>query len=176
MSRKYTYPKLNIPTESLVICNLRHDRMDGQIAACVLQGIVNRQSRQKIYVINSYCFDNKRGGNTQVQIAERFLRELYGDLPSEKLIPDDNQNWPGFMALLKRFKKFVKGVIIWDPKLEQAMIEAATTIAGQTDGLVVSPEIADLFGDDLPVITDLRKYEFKTNIECLKWLLANWME
>lgn len=177
MSRKYTYPKLNIPTESLVICNLRRDRMDGQIAACVLQGIVNQQSRQKIYVINSYCFDNKRGGKTQVQIAERFLRELYDDVPSEKLIPDDNQNWPGFMALFKRFKKFVKGVIIWDPKLEQATIEAATTIAGQTNGLVISPEIANAIKDyDIPLINDLREYEFKSNIECLEWLLENWIE
>jgi hypothetical protein len=151
--------------------------MDGQIAACVLQGIVNRQSRQKIYVTNTYCFDNKRGGTTQVQIAERFLKELYSDLLSEKLIHDDNQNWPGFMALFNRFKRFVKGLIIWDPKLEQGTIEAATTIAGQTDGLVISPEIADAIKNcGIPLIIDLRNYEFKTNIECLTWLLDNWME
>lgn len=177
MSRNYTYPKVNIPTESLVLCDLKHDRMDGQIAACVLQGIVNRQSCKKIYVMNTYCFDNKRGGATQVQIAERFLKELYNDLPSEKLIHDANQNWPGFMALFNRFKKFVKGLIIWDPKLEQATIEAATTIAGQTDGLVVSPAIADAIKNcDIPLIIDLRNYEFETNIECVAWLLDNWMK
>ncbi|MBU4444593.1 MAG: hypothetical protein L6422_06255 [Candidatus Marinimicrobia bacterium] len=66
MDRKYRYPVMETPTDSLVVTDLSLDRMDGQIAACVLQGIVNRQSRQKIYVMNTYCFDNKRGGKHQV--------------------------------------------------------------------------------------------------------------
>ena len=176
MDRKYRYPVIDPPTDSLVVADLSLDRMDGQIAACVLQGIVNRQSRQKIYVTNTYCFDNKRGGKDQVQVAERFLDELYKDIPVSRINIRRNRNRPGFEGLYARFKEYVRGLIIWDPKLEQATIEAATTIAGQTDGLVVSPEIADSFEDDLPVITDLREFEFKTNPECLKWLLLNWME
>lgn len=44
----FRYPKIAIPTQSLIVVDLSSDRMDGQIAACVLQGIVNRQREQKI--------------------------------------------------------------------------------------------------------------------------------
>jgi hypothetical protein len=169
------YMKVTVPTKSIVASDLGRDRIDGQIAACVLQGIVNRENDKKIYVMNTYCYDNNRGGYTQVQIAEQFLKILFNDIPVEKLQPVNDREWPGFLALLDKFEKFVKGIIIWDPKLEQATIEAATTIAAQTDSLVVSPELAEaLIHKSFNVTLDLRKFEFKNNVECLDWLLKNW--
>lgn len=171
----FTYPKIVTPTSSLLVVDLLRDRMDGQIAACVLQGIVNRQREQKAYVMNTYCFDNKRGGRRQAQVAERFLTQLFNDIPTERLAPADDRNWPGFMAMLDRFADCVKGLVIWDPKLEQATIEAATTIAGQTDALVVSPDLAEaLSGRGFPIIADLRANEFPGNLECLQWLKEHW--
>jgi hypothetical protein len=174
----FRYPKIAIPTQSLIVVDLSSDRMDGQIAACVLQGIVNRQREQKIYVTNTYCFDNKRSlFLEQAQMAEPFLSLLYSDVPVERLHKKDNPNWPGLYALLEQFSGLVKGVIIWDPALEAATIEAATTIAGQTDGLPVSPELAAALTDrNLPVIVDLREQNFRRDAECLEWLLANWFE
>jgi len=46
-NRTYQYPKINVPTKSLVVADLKSDKMDGQIAACVLQDIVNKQSPEK---------------------------------------------------------------------------------------------------------------------------------
>lgn len=171
------YLKVTVPTKSIVAVDLGKDQMDGQIAGCVLQGIVNRDSKEKIYVMNTYCFDNKRGGETQVQVAEQFLDILYHDVPVENLLPMNDREWPGFFALLDKFEKYIKGIIIWDPKLEQATIEAATTIAAQTDSLVVSPRLAEvLISKNIKLTLDLRKFEFKSNLECLSWLLENWFE
>ena len=55
----YSLPKVQTPTNALVVADLRDDRMDAQIAACVLQGIVNRESEEKIYVHHTYCADNR---------------------------------------------------------------------------------------------------------------------
>ncbi|MDD4923201.1 MAG: GxGYxYP family putative glycoside hydrolase, partial [Bacteroidales bacterium] len=96
--------------------------------------------------------------------------------PQKELKLDPTQTNPGFMALLKNYKSVVKGVVIWDPNLEEATIEAATTIAGQKDGLIVSPALAEqLKSYNFPVIADLRGL-FKNNIECVDWLKTNYFK
>lgn len=174
-NRTYQYPKINVPTKSLVVGDLKSDKMDGQIAACVLQGIVNKQSPEKIYIINTYCYDNKGGGPNQAQVSERFLTELYFDVSREINAIGNDPDRPGFSGLIHRFSKYIKGLIILDPRLDQATIEAATTIAGQTDGLVVSPEMAEKLASEFPIIVDLQEFGFHSNIECLNWLLTHWM-
>jgi len=179
------YPKIEVPARSLVIVDLGKDKIEGQIAACALQGIVNRTSKEKIYVMNTLCRDNhgdwrkdtigqQRSG--QAQMGELWLKELFENIPQKRLEIDNSKENPGFMALLKYALPYVKGMIIWDPKLEQATIEAATTIAGQTDGIIVSPRMAERLKDyNLPVIEDLRG-KFNNNIECLDWLIKNYFE
>jgi hypothetical protein len=171
----FRYPTISVPADSLVIADCSRDRMDGQIAACCLQGTVNRTGREKIYVIDTYCCDNRGGGEKRARVAERFLSLLYSDIPARRLTPADDRRWPAFMALFARYRATVKGLIIWDPALEQATIEAATTIAGQTGGIPVSPELADaLASSGLPVIADLRERRFAGNLPCLSWLLDDW--
>lgn len=165
------YLKIPNPPTKLVVVDLGKDRMDGQIAACVLQGIVNRNGGEMIYVMNTSCADN-RGA---VQMGQRWLDEgLFNDIEKDIVKADEGAN-PGFASLLKRYKGSVKGLIVFDPKLEDATIEAATTIAGQTDGVVVSPAMVDeLAGYGLPVLADLRENAFKDNVAVLKWLLEKW--
>ncbi len=160
-----------------MVVDLKNDRMDGQIAACGLQGVVNRMSSQKLYVINTYCFDNLKGGTTQIQVGERFLETLFPDIPQDFIAPDSNPHWPGLFSILHRFQNEIKGLIIWDPALEGATIEAATTLAGQTDGLICSPELAEaLQNRNYPIIKDFRQEAFADNIACLDWLLENCFE
>jgi len=179
------YPKITVPTRELVVVDLHYDSLDAQVAACVLQGIVNRSSTKKIYVTNTYCADNGGAWNNvripgygrQAQMAENWLREVFPNTPKEILPLDPKMNNPGLMAVLTKFKSFVKGLIIYDPLLEKGTIEAATTIAGQTDGLVVSPAFAlELKEFYFPVLKDLRELQFKNNISCLQWLKANYFE
>lgn len=191
----FSLPRGCSPTKSLLVADMINDKMDGQIASCVLQGIVNRTSDRKIYVLHTYCRDNRgnwdkydrsgldKDGNLpetpfayQVQTAETWLKDCYSDIPSEKVVPCDDVDYPVTLKLIEEFKEYIKGLIIFDPYLPDATIEAGTTIAGQTDGIVVSPWLADrLSGYNFPVIEDLRN-KFKTNIACLDWLKANYFE
>lgn len=174
------YPTNPVPAESLVVADLSDDAIDGQIAAIGLQGIVNRTEKEKIYVMNSRCKDNRGGWTvrygTMAQMGQFWLDEIFDDMPFEKLELDVRQSNPAFKALLAKYKDFVKGVVIYDPSLEQATIEAATTIAGQTDALILSPSLyEEVKGYGFHVIEDLRG-RFRSNIECVDWLLANYFE
>jgi GxGYxY sequence motif in domain of unknown function N-terminal len=175
------YPKTTAPATSLIVVDLGADKIDGQVAACGLQGIINRDSKQKIYVTNTWCYDNhggwnegKQGERVQAEMGSVWLTQLFSKLPHHELKRDISQHDPGFLALLAQYKSAIKGIIIYDPQLEDATIEAATTIAGQTDGLILSPELAEqVKAYDFPVIADLRG-KFKNDLECLDWLKANY--
>ncbi len=174
------YPTNPVPTESLVVADLSNDDIEGQIAAIGLQGIVNRTEKQKIYVMNSRCKDNRGGWTvrygTMAQMGQFWLDNIFQDLPKEVLSLDQTKRNPAFKALLARYKDFVKGVVIYDPDLEQATIEAATTVAAQTDALILSPSLYNEVKEyGFKVIEDLRG-KFKNNIECVDWLLANWFD
>ncbi len=174
------YPTNPVPTESMVIVDLTNDDIAGQVAAIGLQGLVNRTETEKIYVKNSRCQDNRGGWmvrwGTMAQVGQLWLDEIYQDIPQEILALEQGQSNPAFKALLAKYKDFVRGVVIYDPELEGATIEAATTIAGQKDALILSPALYEEVKDyGFPVIEDLRG-KFKTNIECVDWLLANYFE
>jgi len=182
---KKLYPKISVPATRLVVVDLQFDDIEGQIASTVLQGIVNRTSSEKIYVMNTYCEDNRGnwkhneipGYPNQVQMGKVWLNEIFKDQPQQVLKLAPKTKNPGFTALINKYRSFVKGIIIYDPALEQATIEAATTIAGQTDGVIVSPAIAEaLTSYKFKVIEDLRKYSFRKNLACLNWLKANYFE
>lgn len=174
------YPKVKTPTKSLVVVDLQNDDIEGQVAAIGLQGIVNRESEQKIYVMNSRCKDNhggwKTGPHDMAQMGQFWLDRVLQDIPQETLTLDAMKSNPAFSALVEHYKKYIKGVVIYDPALIEATIEAATTIAGQTDALIVSPRLyEEVKKYGFPVIEDLRG-RFKANIECVDWLVENYFE
>ncbi|MBE6999779.1 MAG: hypothetical protein E7428_06295 [Ruminococcaceae bacterium] len=178
-------PKISSATASLVVADLRSDPMDGQIAACVLQGIVNRTSAEKIYVHHTRCADNRGGwadpaelGLHMAHTAEDWLELVYADLPKNLLVPSAGR-YPMLKTLLLKYHEFLSGVVVYDPRLEQATIELATTIAGQRDFLVVSPTLYDWLQEEGFVFdqkTDLRECNFKNNLECLEYALVNWFD
>ncbi len=171
-TKPFRYPTCSPEPRGLVVIDLSRDRMDGQIAACCLQGLVNRAGADKVYVHHSWCFDNRGGGATQVHVARSLLDMLYRELPTEHLAPADDVDWPGFLSMWERYAEHVTGLIIWDPGLAQATIEAATTIAGQTGALPVSPALArELCSRGAEVQIDLRDQRFLGNVAVLEWLL-----
>ena len=175
------YPKVQSQTKSLTVVNLINDDIEGQVAAIGLQGLVNRTSEDKVYVMNSRCKDNhggwKEGPKAMAQMGQFWLDRVLTDLPKQELVLDTDVHDPAFSAMLSKYRDYVKGVVIWDPALEQATIEAATTIAGQKDALILSPTLYEQVRKDydFPVVEDLRG-RFKDNFECVDWLLANYFE
>lgn len=174
------YPKIQVPATSLAVADLSGDSIEGQVAAIGLQGLVNRSSENKIYVINSRCADNhgnwEAGDRSMIQMGRFWLDNTLQDIPKEYITVSQGENDPAFKELLFRYKDYVKGVVIYDPALEQATIEAATTIAAQKDALILSPRLfEETAGYGFPVIEDLRG-RFASNIECLDWLTDNYFD
>lgn len=92
ISESRLFPTIKVPTKSLVIVDLVKDKIEGQVAACALQGIVNRNSEEKIYVMNTLCNDNygawfhsKEKRSPQAQMGEFWLKELFADIPLYRL-------------------------------------------------------------------------------------------
>ena len=71
-----------------------------------LQGIGNRDSEQKIYVMNSRCKDNhggwKTGPHDMAQMGQFWLDRVLKDIPQETLTLDATKSNPGFSALVEQ--------------------------------------------------------------------------
>jgi hypothetical protein len=117
-------------------------KYDTAMALACLQGIVNRESKSKVYV-------NSGGGNDKwlktMQEEGRWLENA----AFEKL--------SGFDALLELFSSYVKAIVIWDTNVA-ATVNVATTVAGVEDGLVMSGDMYDKYKNKLPgvEVNDLR--------------------
>ena len=180
------FPVNAVPTRSLVVADLVREPMEGQIAVCGLQGLVNRYETQKLYVHHTYCADNRGGWNDpeerglhMAHTALEWLDAVYADLPRETLVPSEHPACPVFFAALERYFHLVRGAVVWDPGLEQATIELATTIAGQKDYVILSPALYDAVleaGYRFSEVEDLRKYAFSSDEACLAWALEHWFD
>lgn len=175
------YPKVEKQVSSLSVLDLSKENVESQVACIGLQGIVNRKYSEKLYVKNSRCKDNHGGWTTgdrkaQAQMGDFWLKAVLDDIPQSDIPLEEGITNPAFKAAVEAYKEDIKGVIIYDYDLVEATIEAATTIAGQTDGLIVSPALyEEVKGYGFPVIEDLRG-KFKDNFECVDWLLENWWD
>lgn len=119
-----------------------------RLLSASLQGIVNR-TEPRIYL-----FEPSDEGK------ETWLKDL--KLPYE--VHADP------LTLVARFKAELKGMVIYDPDLPDS-VNVATTLAGQKDALVVSPELAAKLAAapyELAVLDDLRG-KFKNRLEAYTW-------
>lgn len=116
---------------------------DEALAVASLQGIINRSSPE-LYVLSPA---SKRP-QFWLDTLSRDGRWLEGR--ERKPLTDLD-------ALVKLAGKRVKGVIIWDPAVP-ASVNAATTMAGIHDAVVLSPEFAERYLPSwkLSVLMDLR--------------------
>lgn len=116
---------------------------DEAMAAACIQGIVNRESPQ-VYALSTV--------SKRPQYWLDILSRESGWLKGGQRIPIE-----GLDALFKLAGDRLKGAVIWDPAVP-ATVNAATTIAGVKDAVVLSPELAErvLPGWQLPVLEDLR--------------------
>lgn len=116
---------------------------DEAMAVACLQGIINRES-PTVYVLSK---TNPRP-QYWLDILSKDGRWLQGR---------ELETVADLDALAKLAGKRLKGAVIWDPNVP-ATVNVATTIAGVSDGVVLSPEYADRYLKQwqMPVIKDLR--------------------
>lgn len=146
--------------EHLDVYDLRGATRDVQLAATTGVGILNRP-QPRVYLIVSGDDDY-------------WLKQL---IPSLSPLPQTVVSQSGDAALnvlLEKYRAHIQGLIIYDPDLIDT-INIATTLAGQRDGIVVSPALAQdlqrLYA--LPVLVDLRTYRWRSRLQAYLWAQQN---
>jgi hypothetical protein len=144
----------NFPSvQQLTIYDLRGISRDRQLAATIIAGIINR-AQPSVYLI--------------IHDDDVFwLQQVPSSIPRKAILGKGQE---AFQALLTASVSQVRGVIIYDPVMPDS-INVATTLAGQQDGVVVSPELADEFQClyQWPILSDLRNYHWQSRVQAYHW-------
>lgn len=119
------------------------DTFDEAMAVACLQGLINRDS-PALYVIAP----SRAPTRYWLDILSRDGRWLEGR---------ERRHVPDLDALVKLAGGRLRGAVVWDPAVP-ATFNVATTIAGASDGVVLSAGFADRYQKrwGLPLIRDLR--------------------
>src|SRR5581483_1745836 len=137
----------------LAIYDLRGATRDTLLTATTMTGLINRP-RPEVYLITS-------------NDDAFWLSQAFGFVPQERASVSGDEALNG---LLTTYGDTIQGGIIYDPDLVDT-INIATMLAGQRDGIVVSPEQAANL--QLPVLLDLRTYGWKNRLQVYRWALEN---
>lgn len=155
-SNKRALPAFQAPLH-IDIYDIRGLPRERQLTVTTMVGIINRP-QPKIYLIAS---DDDLF----------WLRRVLDSIPQNVLPFHHNQT---IENLLLTYRQNFQGLIIYDPKLIDT-VNIATILAGQSDGLVVSPaQVPDLqITFDLPIIADLRSFRWHNRLQAYHWALQN---
>ena len=141
----------------LDVYDIRRASPDVQLAVATMVGIINRPQPQVYLLV----------GDDDVF----WLRQVFSSIP-QTISPVANDDT--LEALLLAYRSSIKGLIIYDPNLSDT-VNVATTLAGQRDGIVVSPMQAQDLQQryKFPVLVDLRTYKWRTRLQAYDWARQN---
>lgn len=125
---------------------------DIKLLLATLQGIVNR-AEPRIYLL-----ENQEEGKLT------WLKDLKVPYNLHK----------DYWDIVKKYKKDVKGIIVYDPKVADS-VNVATTLAGLKDAVVASPALAAQLKEspfNLNVLDDLQG-KFKDRLDAYTWQYEN---
>ncbi len=141
----------------LTIYDLRGASKEVQLSAATMTGLINRPEPMVYLLI------------TDEDVF--WLKELLGAIPQETSPFNGNDVLEG---MLITFRSSIQGMIIYDPNFIDS-INIATTMAGQNDCIVVSPDQAGNLQQpyNLPVHTDLRNQHWSSRSQAYDWARQN---
>ncbi len=147
--------------EHLDVFDLRTASREVQLSVAMLVGLINRP-RPQVYLIsrNNDAF---------------WLQEIFASIPYDISPLAANEI---LIALLASYRDRVQGIIIYDPDFSDS-INIATMLAGQQDGIIVSPAQASELQQPpyaLPVLADLRTYGWGSRLEAYRWAQQNLLD
>lgn len=151
------WPTFQSP-DHLDVYDIRDASQDTQLAITTMTGIINRQKPQ-VYLLSSAD-------------AAFWLQQVFSQIPHDVSPAIGNA---ALEAILNTYGSSIKGMIIYDPNSSDS-INIATMLAGQRDGMVVSPAQASVLQKSphqLPVIADLGIYQWKNRIQAYTWAERN---
>jgi hypothetical protein len=151
------WPTFQSP-DYLDVYDIRGASQDTQLAITTMTGNINRQKPQ-VYLLSSLD-------------AEFWLQKVFAQIPHDVSPVTGNA---ALEEILNKYASSIQGMIIYDPNSIES-INIATILAGQRDGMVVSPAQASALQGpphQLPVIADLRTYQWKNRIQAYTWAESN---
>jgi GxGYxYP putative glycoside hydrolase C-terminal domain/GxGYxY sequence motif in domain of unknown function N-terminal len=151
------WPTFQSP-DHLDVYDIRGASQDTQLAMTTMTGIINRQKPQ-VYLLSS-------------SDAAFWLQQVFAQIPHDISPAVGNA---ALDAILNKYASSIHGMIIYDPYSNDS-INIATMLAGQRDGMVVSPVLAGTLQKpphQLPVIADLGIYQWKNRIQAYTWAERN---
>ena len=151
------WPTFQAP-DHLDVYDIRGASQDVQLSVTTMTGVINRQ-QPKVYLLSS-------------DDAAFWLNQAFAQVPHDVSTATGGA---ALDALLNSYGSYIRGLIIYDPNFVDS-INIATMLAGQRDGIVVSPVQADALQGPphkLPVIADLRIYQWKSRVQVYNWAEHN---
>ncbi len=144
--------------EHLDVYSIGSASREVQLSVTTMAGLINRP-RPQIYLINN-------------DDDTFWLNTAFASIPHDTapVANDDVLD-----ALLITYRSSVQGMIIYDPNFIDS-INIATTLAGQRDGIVVSPAQVQALQQGphkLSVLADLRTYGWRTRLQAYYWAQQN---
>lgn len=148
--------------QHLDIYDIRAASPEVRLSITALVGLINRP-RPQVYLITD--------GDDAF-----WLKEVLSDIPQDVSPITGNAILD---ALLSTYRTRVQGLIIYDPDFSDS-INIATMLAGQQNGIVVSPGQVEKLRQDfeqIPILADLRAYKWRSRLQAYQWaqkhLLSN---
>ena len=151
------WPTFQSP-DHLDVYDIRGASQDTQLAITTMVGVINRQKPQ-VYLLSSAD-------------AAFWLQQVFSQIP--QVVSPATAN-AALDAILNKYASSIQGMIIYDPNSMDS-VNIATMLAGQRDGIVVSPALARTLQKpphQLPVISDLAIYQWKNRIQAYTWAERN---
>jgi hypothetical protein len=155
-SGEHLFPTFQ-PPQLLDIYDARGASFEVQLALMTAAGIINRV-RPHVYLL--------------LKDDDLFwLDHVFHAIPQKRAAQTGEA---ALFALLDAYRTDLRGLIIYDPSLPDT-INVATTLAGQRDGLVVAPDLAQTIQEkyQLPLIEDLRVYGWHTRLQAYHWAVQH---
>jgi hypothetical protein len=144
--------------EHLDVYDIRNTSYDVQLSVTTLTGLINRQ-QPRVYLLSN-------------SDAAFWLDAAFAQVPHDISAARDEA---ALEALLNGYRNRVAGLIIYDANFMDS-VNVATTLAGQRDCMVVSPVQAETLQGPphhLPVVADLRIYQWKSRVQAYLWAERN---
>lgn len=141
------------PVVELDVYDMRGAAGAELITASVIAGLVNRP-QPRIYLLTK---DDDLF----------WLHQAFGSIP-QTISPQTGT--AALHALLSTYRSVIQGMIIYNPRLPDT-INVATTMAGQQDCIIVSPEQVDTLASSyqIAVHDDLCKYPWRSRLDMYRW-------
>ena len=144
--------------EHLDVYDIRNASYDIQLSVTTMTGLINRQ-QPEVYLLNS-------------SDAAFWLNQVFAHIPHVISAAKDEAI---LETLLNGYRNRIAGLIIYDPGFIDS-VNVATSLAGQKDCIVVSPALAETLQGSphqLPVVADLRIYQWKSRVQAYLWAESN---